>query len=478
MTIPGIDVAIADEAAPRFAAFDTATLFVVGGTERGPASPRLVRSLGAFVDRFGGRTARSRDLYDYLDVAFREGLGQAYVMPAFGSGAATSDGALEDGGGDDTLTIEAAGSGVWGDDIDVTVAADGSGDDAPFQITVAYDGEDVETSPVFTETQEAELWSLNSDYIRLTAIANQGNPDDQSVSLTGGGDGAAVGDAAVGNALDALPRDLGPGQVAAPGFTSAAVHGDLLEHGLANLRNPLLDLTDVSSAATLTGAVSTARSGNTEEARFAQAYAPWALVPGIAAGTTRKVPYSAVAAGLIARSQALGNPPNVAAAGENGIARYAIGLSQEAFSDDDRDTLNEGGVTVARQIRGQIRTYGIRTIVNPDTDPRWVEFGGSREVVFILARCEELAERFVADQIDGRGRKIAELRGEIQGVCLGEYQRDALHGETPDEAFFVDTSGNTPESIQARRLVATLLLKTSPGAERVEITLSKQLITE
>jgi hypothetical protein len=37
---------------------------------------------------------------------------------------------------------------------------------------------------------------------------------------------------------------------------------------------------------------------------------PWAVVPGVAGGTSRQVPYSAVEAGIIARNEALGLNPS------------------------------------------------------------------------------------------------------------------------------------------------------------------------
>ena len=173
---------------------------------------------------------------------------------------------------------------------------------------------------------------------------------------------AAADEAGVEAALALFTYDLGPGQVAAPGLTSTATQDALLEHAELTKRVALLDAPDDDDPATITAAAT--RLHGSPQARYAALFAPWALYPGEAIGTTVNVPYSAVQAGLIARSDAATGNPNLAAAGVNGISRAALGLTQ-TYVDADRESLNEAGVTVAIQKYGTIRTYGARSRGGP-----------------------------------------------------------------------------------------------------------------
>jgi hypothetical protein len=476
MTLPGTSVSIRDEASPPFLDFDTGAAFVVGLASRGPTdAPAAVKSIAGYVAGFGERAGGSV-LYDWLDVFYREGGSTAYVLRLVGDGAATSAVNLPHTGSGDPVAFnaEASSPGAWGDDLSIVIAdGDAVG---TYTLTVKLDGETVESSPDLADNDEAVAWAERSAYIALTK-QGEDNPDNGTYTLTGGDDdlGSLTDDDYV-DALAKLTDDYGPGQVAVPGKTSDAVHIGLLEHANAHTRVALLDLQDASSASTLAADVNAVRA--TAGARFAAAFAPHAVVPGIAAGTTRTVGYSAVQAGLIARLDGVTGNPNQAAAGENGRARYAIDLSQPAWTDADRELLNDAGVNVARVIRGEIRTYGYRTIVNPVTDPRWVEFSGSREVMSILSKASAVGESYAFAQLDGRGHTVADFQGELIGICAEEYANDALFGETPEEAYSVDVSANTDATAAERRLIARFLLRTSPFAERVEIELVKRLTTE
>ena len=67
--------------------------------------------------------------------------------------------------------------------------------------------------------------------------------------------------------------------------------------------------------------------------------------------------------------------PNLAAAGTNGIARSALGLSKN-YSDTDRQAINEAGLTLAVEKYGTIRTYGARSVASPN-NLTWMWFGGA-----------------------------------------------------------------------------------------------------
>jgi hypothetical protein len=274
---PGHSVEISDRPPARIAAADTAAAFMVGLTERGKGdAPVLCRSITHFESQLGARYS-TPTLYDAADAYFREGGSILYVVPVLGPSKATATDTIAAASGV-ALNVFATSPGAWGNDIDV--ANDTTGGN--FVLTVSYLGNVVETSPVLATTADAALALFTSDY--------------------------------------------GPGQVLAPGRTTTQGYKDLLAHADAFKRVALLDGADTHTVATLTSAAS-GLNGQTGD-RFGGLFAPWAIVPGLAPGTTRTVPYSAIQAGLIARSDAKGANPNVAAAGSNGIPRYAVDLSK------------------------------------------------------------------------------------------------------------------------------------------------------
>jgi hypothetical protein len=93
----------------------------------------------------------------------------------------------------------------------------------------------------------------------------------------------------------------------------------------------------------------------------------------------------------------------------------------------------------------------------------------------IKAQGINILERFVFDEIDGRGRLFAELAGQLTSMCKTYYDLGSLYGATPGEAFAVDTGPkvNTPETIYNNELHALLSLRVSPMAEWVVLELVK-----
>lgn len=282
--------------------------------------------------------------------------------------------------------------------------------------------------------------------------------------------GAATEDAAgVVPALDLFTYELGPGQVAAPGLTATAVHEAILAHLDATHRCGLLDL-PAGDAAALTAAV--AALEGTAGVRFAAALAPALVYPSDAPPATVNVPYSGVQAGLIARADLLGNP-NQPAAGVNGVSRLALGLTED-YSDDDREALNEAGVTLAKLVYGEVRTYGARTAAGAD-DTNWLWLANSRVVMAITHRADAISQNYLFRQIDGRRQLFAALEAELRGMLLEYFNANALYGATPADAFQVDTGPqvNTIETIMAGEVHAVIRVKTSPSAEWVEIAIVK-----
>jgi hypothetical protein len=85
------------------------------------------------------------------------------------------------------------------------------------------------------------------------------------------------------------------------------------------------------------------------------------------------------------------------------------------------------------------------------------------------------------DEIDGKGYVFSQLRTDlINEVCQPYFTAGSLYGESPEEAFRVDTGAqvNTPESIAARQIKAAMAVRPSGAAEFVTIQIVRTAITQ
>jgi hypothetical protein len=472
--LPDTEVTIGDSVPRSFTPGDTGTAFVVGLAERGPVDkPSLVTSLAGYSQVLGDRVAYGA-LYDCLDANFRDGLGRVYVLRVVGPGAKTSSDEIEDGE-EATLKIEASSPGDWGDEIDWKVAAGGV--EGSFRITVTYKESVVEVSPDLLTNLEAVAWAATSGYVRITDLAG-GNPAVSEGSLAGGDDDREEVDAEViEEALALLGADLGPGQVAAPGYTTEAIHKVVMEHCAANTRTPILDAEDTAEASSLLEDAGALRA--LTGARHAGLFGPWITIPGLTTGTTRTVPPSAIMLGLIAASDRQNGHANIAVAGPKGKSSYAIGVSQ-TYTPEERGELNSAGVNVAIVDEGAVTNYGYRTLANPVTNKPWVNLAVARLMMGLAFGAKKVLKRKQFANLDAQG----ETRSDAEGAILGEvvtplFEARALFGETVEDACSVTVEQDTnPEDGSIGKLTGTLAAKGTPFNERTEYTVVNVPTTE
>ena len=433
MTRPGTQIIQRDQVPPRSTPpTETGVWFAVGATASGPADRAvLVRSLSSYEATFGPRSG-GQLLYDCVETFFREGGAKVYIaaVPTTPSavGAQTIDTTDLD-----TLTRS---------ELDARAQAAGIED------------------PASLPNKEAV-----ADAIRgVAADANSAAP-------------RAATPTQLQAALDLFTADLGPGQVSIPGESDPALYDALLDHAQVTNRVALLDIPQGPNIPADLVALATALHDSTWP-RYGALFGPWATIPGVAVGTSRTVPYSAIEAGIIARNDISLNP-NIPAAGYNGRSAFATDLS-ERFTDLDYEQMNEAGVNMARLIYGGVETYGYRTLVDPTTDLLWRSFGNSRLNMAIVARAEVIAERYVFAQLDGRRKKTSQFGAELSAMLVPYYEGGALFGATADEAFFVDVGSqvNTDETMENGELHAVIRLRMSPFAELVVIEIVKVAMTE
>jgi hypothetical protein len=471
MSRPGTDVVVSDATPPRSAPTDTGVGFFVGEAAQGPTdAPALIRSMSAFEDTFGERF-NPPYLYDAAECFFREGGARLYVLRL------ADDDAVVASASNDPIDVDATSPGTWANTVKLQTSTSGSGKVAEVSVGSVVE----ERSGLLSTVADLVAFAAASRYVRASAPdENLGDAlTNQTWTLTGGADGTLpVTDPDVfAAALDHVQDTLGPGQLAAPGKSDPDFHAALLAAAGVQNRIALLDCDPSDDVAGLV-AEAAAQRGSDDD-RYGALWAPWATIPGRARGTLRTVPWSGIQAGLIARSDASGNA-NQAAAGLLGVSRVAVGLDTE-YSDSEREQLMEAGVNTARVVYGDVRSYGYRTLVDPDgTHAAWLPLSSTRLAMAIKAECQEVAESYVFAQIDGQGRTLGRFNGELVGVCLKHFQNGGLYGSRPEEAFRVDTGEavNTPETIADGELRASVALKMSPFAEYVYIEIVKTAITD
>lgn len=517
MSRPGVEIYSSASAPPQGVPTDTSVAFIVGEALQGPAdhATRLT-SLDDFTRVYGARIP-GIESYDAVDAYFHEGGTTAYFMRlADGAVAAEADAAVIVAGN----TVSATSPGAWGNtlELDVVLAPAGvttqatpdnpDGGEAPrkrkakaperptselltypeaeaagdtFLATVKFGGKIVQTSRPLETRRDLSTFVQQADYVTLDGPDNDDPLAAGTATLAGGTDGTMPVDGpSLVDALALIPTELGPGQLLAPGRFDFATHAALLSHcGANDGENNRVALCDAGPTDDADACISLAANlRGVDEDRYGSLWAPWATIPGIAPGTSRTVPWSAVQAALCARNDAAGNA-NQAAAGSWGEAVYATGLTN-TFTKAEMETMLYGGVDTARTVYGSVQAYAFRTLVDP-AGPRagWRELNHARLNMAIVANAEVVGQDFVFSQLDGRGHTIKAYEGDLLGMLGSFYDDDALFGDTPDDAYTVNTGPavNTLANLADGVLKAVLSVRMSPHAELVQIYIVKQDIT-
>lgn len=417
---------------------------MVGDTEIGPDF-QLIRSMTEYEAVFGTRQGFDQ-AYDGADVYFREG-GNKLTVARSNTGAPLG-------------------------------LAEEPGPDLSDEALRAMSRADLDQAA--TELGVAEASDLPNREAVISAIKEQVTPAGQTVSHEQKtyAEALLAADPGIAAALAALTKDLGPGQI----FVRHSLGSDvatqqaLLAHAADTNRIALLHTADGDAASLVAAAAALRADAN---ARYGALFAPHVTVPGVAGSTTRDVSYDPVVAGMMARND-VSYSPNVPAAGDLGQAQFATDVNLR-FTDFDYQTLNEGGVDMARLIYGGVRTYGYRTLVDPASPAGvWLDLGNARLNMSIVAQADSIGEHYVFTQIDGRRVTINEFGGDLRAMLVPMYEAGALYGATPEEAFDVNVgpSVNTEETIANGELHAVIQVRMSPFAEWVVIEVVKVATTQ
>jgi hypothetical protein len=444
-------------------------------TSQGPLTPQVINSFAQFQKVYGGRGTYAAIISDSTERYFAEGGSRLVFCRVFGATAKVAKAELENAGKSaKVLKIEAIGPGIWANTFKVVIAVVEA---TKYTITVQNAaGEVLEISPAFSKNEEAASWSKNSSYITVTSLAAE-NPGAATAELLGGTDETAVTAANYETAAKKFSPEYGPGQISFSGVTSTEAIEGLFKVAYEQKRRAIADAPRTATKAELLALAAAIRALG-EKARPGFIEGDWQEESPLAGTVSpRWVPGSAYVAAKCAVIDSLGNP-NLPVAGKQATLG-SLGKSS-SFTEAEVEELYAAGINLCKIVNGQVRLYGNRTPVNPQSDPLHLQFSNLRLDMAIIWNALAIEESYMFSQLDGEGKDTAAYGAALSGMMLHYYAIGAVFGATPQQAYIVDTGTdvNTTASEAEGNLNGTIAVRRSPGADQVNLNLVRVQITQ
>jgi hypothetical protein len=288
----------------------------------------------------------------------------------------------------------------------------------------------------------------------------------------------AAGD--IGAALRTLEAIDEIAIVAAPGVTTAAARTAIVDH-CVTLEDRFAIL-DVAEAIETDGVfdptlLDPSNDDNVlpDNSDYAAVYVPWIQVfdpatsiqdptgPGLV-----YVPPSGHVAGIYAR---VDTERGVHKAPANEVVRGALGL-RYGISRPVQDGLNPQGVNAIRDLNGNIRVWGARTL-GGDRNAEWKYINVRRLFLFLRESIDEGTQWVVFEPNDSS--LWAKITRNVTAFLTNVWRDGALFGATPAEAFYVkcDEETNPPELRDVGQVVTEIGVAVVRPAEFVIFRISQ-----
>lgn len=487
---PRVLVTTTETAQSAGTSLSTGTAFIVGAASYGPETPTLVRSLGEGVALYGPRSeAESTELYDALNTFFALGGAKAYVGRILGASIAAAKLELEAGATAKTLVATAKYKGTYGNSLKVKVTENVGKTASQLEI-LNSESEVLEVSGFLaTATAIFEWGKTHEAYVVITEgssyAAGKGSVlKELAATKLASGVNPTVTEATTKTAIETFGKSLGPGQLIVPATNGVkeGVHQAMGEHAVKNNRVAICDLKEAAKAsttvATLTGEKGTYTGGITGYMMFT---ASSCTVQGVTLGTTRTVPGSTVVAGLCAQvSRSSTSNNNQAPCGEPWpLNPFVLGFVNP-YKQAEIEELSTAGINAFKEVNGIPTLFGFVSALSREKDLIFWQFSAARERMALVSAAEVIGNGYLFRNIDGRRRLISRFQGDLQGVIKEHWENNALFGETAPQAGIVNVGEpvNTLATIQAGELNAELIVRLSPFANEVRITIVSTPITE
>jgi uncharacterized protein len=272
--------------------------------------------------------------------------------------------------------------------------------------------------------------------------------------------------------------------VAAPGITTATARSAIVDHCRAS--EDRFAILDMDEQAETGGVLDLQRLDPDAETTivppnsdYAAVYWPWVQVYDPATGVQdpdatgyQYVPPSGHMAGIYARVDTL---RGVHKAPANEVVRGALGL-RYMLSRAAQGGLNPRGINAIRELNGNIRVWGARTL-GGDQNGEWKYVNVRRLFLFLRESIDEGTQWVVFEPNDST--LWAKISRNVTAFLTNVWRNGALLGSTPEEAFFVkcDAETNPPEVRDQGMVIAVIGVAVVRPAEFVIFRISQMAPT-
>ncbi len=240
--------------------------------------------------------------------------------------------------------------------------------------------------------------------------------------------------------------------VAVPGALDAGVQTAVIDH-CANMKDRFAIIDGQRNTAINAAAI----QGTVSDSNLAALYFPWLRVfdPVTKADPVTKglifVPPSGHMAGVYARVDA---ERGVHKAPANVTPRGVLGL-EYLTSKNEQDLLNPDGINVIRNLNGNIKVWGARTLGgNANGEFKYINV---RRLMLFLAESIDEGTQFVVFEPNNRALWQRITRA-VTAFLTNVWRSGALFGVTPEEAFYVkcDDTTNPPDVRELGQVVTEI----------------------
>lgn len=260
--------------------------------------------------------------------------------------------------------------------------------------------------------------------------------------------------------------------VAAPGINDATTRDRIVAHCKVATQDRMAIF---DSNEEINGSLTLANIDPPPNSDYAAFYFPWIQVFDPATKLQNPgsdgliyVPPSGHMAGIYAR---VDTNRGVHKAPANEVVLGAVGLKYQ-ISKAQQDGLNPLGVNCIRELNGNIRVWGART-VGGDANGEWRYVNVRRTFLFLRESIDEGTQWAVFEPNDEK--LWAKITRNVSAFLTTVWRSGALFGSTPDQAFYVkcDAETNPPELREVGQVVTEIGVAVVRPAEFVIFRISQ-----
>lgn len=460
----------------------TATLFMVGRTQRGPeGTPKLVGSLADYETIYGDYIA-SGAVHQQVQTYFEEGGAQVYVSRVVGPSATFGSLDVTGGTAGTAMTLTAVGQGSWSANLDAEVVALGAGFNVKFFLDDALVYSTGEVANVAAAVAKINASTVAANYATAAAGADTLAVFAKAAFSAGDADESNITDSDYVVGVGEFTEEFGTGAVCVPNDGNisdvSTIHQALVSHAAANNRFALLAGEAADTAAdAITHAESVTAGDNAE---YAAMFFPYVKMVNDAGTTLTISPEGYVAAKRAAAHNSIGSW--AAYAGLVSESKFITGLSASVNAATGND-LDDNKVNALRIVNGRVRIYGARTLSSDEDNFR---FTTSREMLnYVVDRSKAVLEDLIFSPIDGRSSLFSKVEARLVNmlepirIAGGLYEAFDTTGRRIDYGYSVQVNDAiNPLSQLAGGLVkAKVGIRVSSTSDQIQVDVTKSNLT-